>query len=142
MKTAHFVSACLLITACSDPSVPASRATGAPAITSAPPAFQVPAAEDILRFTADPLPARSHFPDFTIDRARIASILTTWHAASEDDWRHGYHHVALEDRTGTITLRDGTTLRWMVRPGGLATLSLPEHTTVFLAKECPWKQGD
>jgi hypothetical protein len=141
MNTTTAVSACLLITACSGPA-PASKATGARASTPALPALQTPAAEDVLQFTADPQPKRSHFPDFTIDSAQIASILTTWHAVSEDEWRHNYHHVALEDRTGTITLRDGTTLRWMVRPGGLAMLSLPEHRTAFLAKERRRKEGE
>lgn len=141
MNTATAICACLLLAACSDRGVPPSEATGAGTPAVVPPALRIPAAEDIIEFTAAPQPKLSHFPDFTIDRGQLERILTTWYPVSEEHWRHGYHHVGFCDRTGTITVRDGTTLQWMVRPGGLATLSLPEHTTVFLAKErTPWKQ--
>jgi hypothetical protein len=46
----------------------------------------------------------------------------------------------MEDRTGSLTLKDGTAVRWMVKPGGLATLSTPDEKTIYLARELtPWK---
>ena len=100
----------------------------------------LPSTPDIAEFKADPVPSRSHWPEYRIDRKVFDRVLTTWHQVSRDQWHHGYSHVAGEDRTGTITLKDGTTIHWMVRPGGLATFSLPNGQTVYLAQSPPpWK---
>ncbi len=95
----------------------------------------LPLPKDISGFRADPVHAGSHWPEFKIDRKAFSKILTDWHQVSYEHWQHGYSHVGNEDRTGTIELHDGSTARWMVRPGGLAILSLPNGHTVYLARE-------
>ena len=96
-----------------------------------------PSCDAIASFAADPpAPAPSqHFRDFAINRADLCDVLVTYHEVTEDQWRNTYHHVAFADRTGTVTLSDGTVLKWLVRPGGLAKLSYPSGTVVFLARE-------
>ncbi len=89
----------------------------------------------------DSLSAAAHFKDFKVERKDLEEVLHKWHRVSQDHWQHGYSHVALGDRTGTITLKDSTAVRWMVRPGGLATLTFQDGTMLYLAKELtPWKK--
>ena len=100
----------------------------------------LPIPGQISGFKADPVPALSHCPGFRIDRNTLSEVLTSWHQVSAEHWRHGYSHVAMEDRTGTLKLKDGSIIHWMVKPGGLAFLSLPDGRTVYLAKELTrWK---
>lgn len=101
-----------------------------------------PKADDIIEFTTDPVPERGHFKDFKVERNDIEEVLCTWYQVSQEHWLHGYSHVALGDRTGIIKLKDGTTIRWMVRPGGLAELIFQDGTVLYLAKELtPWKNN-
>jgi hypothetical protein len=95
----------------------------------------LPVPQDIAKFVADPGPAKSHWPDYKITRQMLDEVLTKWHQVSADQWQHGYSHVAMEDRTGTIKLKNGTVVQWMVKPGGLATLTMGRETKVYLAKE-------
>lgn len=96
---------------------------------------------DIADFHADPVPARTHFKTFKVERKDLEDVLRTWHQVSEDHWRHGYHHLAGEDRTGTISLKDGTSIKWMVKPGGLAALTFKGGAILYLARELtPWKE--
>ena len=96
-----------------------------------------PKAGDIVEFTAAPVSARTN--DFEVKRKDIEKVLRTWHQVSEEHWRHGYSHVAFRDRTGTIRFKDGTLIRWMVKPGGLAMLAFQDGTVLHLAKELtPW----
>ncbi len=105
-------------------------------------AIVIPKAGDIVKFIADPLPERTHFMNFKVERKDLEDILHTWYQVSQDHWEHGYSHVAFEDRTGTIKLKDGTTIRWMVKPGGLATLTFQDGTILYLASELtPWKKN-
>lgn len=98
-----------------------------------------PKAGDIVEFTADPVSARTN--DFEVKRKDIEKVLRTWHQVSEEHWRHGYSHVAFRDRTGTIRLKDGTLIRWLVKPGGLAMLAFQDGTVLHLAKELtPWEK--
>ena len=92
-----------------------------------------PRAGDIVAFTADPVPVRTN--DFEVTKKDIKKVLRTWHQVSEEHWRGGYSHVAFRDRTGTIRLKDGTIIRWMVKPGGLAMLAFQDGTVLHLAKE-------
>jgi hypothetical protein len=96
-----------------------------------------PACEAIESFAASPPPGASsrHFRDFTITRTELCTILATYFEVAQEQWLHAYHHVAFEDRIGTITLKDGVVLKWLVRPGGLATLSYPDGVVLFLAKD-------
>ncbi len=102
-----------------------------------------PKADDIIEFTTDPVPERGHFRDFKVERNDIEEVLRTWYQVSQEHWQHGYSHVALGDRTGTIKLKDGTTIRWMVRPGGLAELTFQDGTVLYLARELTqWKKRE
>jgi hypothetical protein len=98
-----------------------------------------PKAGDIVEFTADPVSARTN--DFEVKRQDIEKVLRSWHQVSQEHWQHGYSHVAFRDRTGTIRLKDGTLIRWLVKPGGLAMLAFQDGTVLHLAKELtPWTE--
>lgn len=98
-------------------------------------AAQVPSPEDVVAFSADSHSTRQARqlgrPDVTRDDLSI--ILTTYELIPREDWHDSYHHVAFGDRTGTFTLRDGTVVAWLVRPGALARLTLPDGTELHLA---------
>ena len=68
--------------------------------------------------------------------------MTTYHQVGEEHWKHGYSHVAFADRTGQVTLKDRRTIRWLVRPGGLACLEFPGGAKMYLAAEkTDWPVG-
>ncbi len=104
-----------------------------------------PASSDVAAFAVDAEPAAddphydvdSHFKDFHVGQADFAKILDTYVRVTGEQWTHRYSHVAGGDRTGTATLKDGTILKWFVRPGGLATLTYPDGTIIYLAVEKP-----
>jgi len=101
-----------------------------------------PGPGDIAEFKADIIHERAYFKDFKVERKDIEEVLCKWHRISQEHWRHGYSHVAFGDRTGKIKLKDGTAIRWMVRPGGLAVLTFQDGTVLYLAKELtPWEKG-
>jgi hypothetical protein len=93
----------------------------------------------ITTFSADPVPPEpsGDFKDFRVDRADFIKILDSYFTVNRDQWLHHYSHVAFGDRTGTAALTDGTALKWLVRPGGLATVTLPDGTTLYLAASKP-----
>lgn len=97
--------------------------------------LRIPAEKEIEQFTADPVRPDVHFKDFKVDKADLLKILRDYQVIPKQDWKHGYSHVAGEDRTGTIRLRDGTKIEYMVRPAGLATLAFPDGRKLFLARE-------
>jgi len=100
-----------------------------------------PESSDIAEFEADPFPSTTYFKDFKVGRTDLKDILLTWHQVSQEHWQHGYSHVAFGDRTGTIKLKDGTSIKWMVRPGGLASFIFQDGTALYLAKELtPWEE--
>ena len=101
---------------------------------------RLPSPKQIVSFCADPIPREpsDHFRDFRVTERDLKQILTKWHVVPKDDWHHKYHHVAFGCRTGTVNLASGKVLKWMVKPGGLATITFPDKTTLFLAKSKPW----
>ena len=103
-----------------------------------------PGPGDITEFAADPIaPAPTgHFKAFKVTRADLEKILTSYHQVGEEHWRHGYSHVAFADRTGHVTMKDGRTITWLVRPGGLAWLEFPGGARMYLAREkTDWPVG-
>ncbi len=95
---------------------------------------------DIIEFSADSHPARNPFKDFKVERKDLEEVLSTWCRVSQEHWQHGYSHVAFGDRTGTIKLKDGSAIKWMLRPGGLATLTFQDGTVLYIARELtPWE---
>lgn len=96
--------------------------------------LRVPAENEIEQITRDPVRRDVHFKDFKVDKADLFKILRDYHVIPKQDWKR-YSHVLGEDRTGTIRLRDGTKIDYMVRPGGLASLAFPDGRQLFLARE-------
>jgi len=91
----------------------------------------VPSFADVTEFHADDcqLPENS----FKTGRDDLQKILETYFVISEAHWRNHYSHMTRLDRTGTITLKNGTVIRWLVRAGGLAVLTFPDKTSIYLA---------
>ena len=100
---------------------------------------QVPSSSDVIAFTADATLADPSglFKDFKTGKDDLKVILDSYHVIPRRQWLDCYNHVAGGDRPGTIALKDKTIIRWMVRPGGLATLEFPDKTKIYLAKEMP-----
>ena len=100
-----------------------------------PAQVRVPSFTEVVDFRADmlPSPPTKHFKDFKICREELKNIMETYRVVSQEQWLRCYHHVALGDRTGTITLRDDTVIHWLVRPGGLACLTFPDKAQIYLA---------
>jgi hypothetical protein len=94
----------------------------------------VPAEKDIESFYPDPVRPDVHFKDFKIDKTNLGMILRDYHVIPKQDWKHNYSHVGGEDRTGTIVLRDGKKIQYMVRPGGLASLTFLDGRKLYLAR--------
>lgn len=96
---------------------------------------ELPASGSIAGFTADaPAPEPSeYFKDFRIERKDFEKVLDTYFTVTRDEWLHNYSHVGGGDRSGTATLKDGTVLKWMVKPGGLATVTFPDGAVLYLA---------
>ena len=86
-------------------------------------------------FVADPVASSpsDSFKDFKVTQREFEAILKDYYQVEEDHWMHGYSHVAFGDRTGHVTLKDGRTIKWMVKPGGLAWLEFPSGKKMFLA---------
>jgi hypothetical protein len=95
----------------------------------------VPAEKDIDLFYPDPVRRDVHFKDFKVEKADLVKILRDYHVVHKQHWLHRYAHVGGEDRTGKIVLRDGTPIQYMVRPGGLTTLTFRDGRTLYLARE-------
>ena len=95
----------------------------------------LPKAKDIVEFKVYSISPHASVKDFKIEKRDLEHIITTYYQISEENWRHSYHHIAMSDMTGIIILKDGTEIKWMVRPGGLATLTYPDGHIIFLAKE-------
>ncbi len=96
-----------------------------------------PSPTDIKEFVADPIPAlgSDYFKDFKVTQKYFNSILKGYFEVEEQYWKNGYSHVAFGNRTGHVTLKDGSKIKWMVKPGGLAWLEFPDGKRMFLAAE-------
>ena len=98
-----------------------------------------PQAKDIVEFKANPVSNLAHYKDFRVERRDLEQIINTYHQIPEEYWHHSYHHIAMNDVTGIIKLKDGIEIEWLVRPGGLATLTYPDGQMIFLAKEITFR---
>ena len=110
--------------------LPETRADLPFSVTATP-----PDPEQIVAFGVDALPSTTHFKNFVVGQRELEEILRTWHSVSKDHWLHGYSHVGGGDCRGTVTLRDGTVVKWLVRPAGLAAFKYDQGQTVYLVKE-------
>jgi hypothetical protein len=100
--------------------------------------LQKPTAAQIASCSADPDAngPNSYFSKLRVTCADVKEFVSQADVVSEEQWFHNYSHVGDGDRTGHLTLRDGSVLRWMVRPGGLAYLESADGHKVFLARCC------
>jgi hypothetical protein len=98
----------------------------------------VPTAEQIASCRTDPVARTSagHFSNLSVTCSDVTEFLGAADVVSAWQWFHGFSHVAFGDRTGGLTLRDGTELRWMIRPGGLGYLEFVDGRKVYLARCC------
>jgi hypothetical protein len=99
---------------------------------------EVPPTSRIDRCVVDPLVGTSGgpFASLRVTCDDVVAFLERAKVVTEWQWRHEYSHVAFGDRTGRLTLQDGTVLRWLVRPGGLASLEWPDGRKAYLVRCC------
>lgn len=98
----------------------------------------IPTVPQIADCSADAVagPSTSHFSNLNVTCSDVTAFLGAADVVSEWQWLHGYSHVAFGDRTGRLTLIDGTELRWMIRPGGLGYLAFPDGRRAYLVGCC------
>jgi len=77
-----------------------------------------------------------YWRSFTVSCQDLLRFLAEAKVVSAAKWAHEYSHVAGGDRYGNLALADGTRLRWMVRPGGLAWLEWPGGQKTYLVSCC------
>lgn len=135
MKINLIVGSCLLILGCAGSQDSENKEVNLFPLPPLEKETTLPLPEDIKSLVSDPIPINSHWPDFKITLEMLEEVLDEWHQVSKEQWLHGYSHVAMEDRTGRMILKDGETINWIIKPGGLATLVTGNGTKVFLAKE-------
>lgn len=104
--------------------------------------IHVPAAESIDVFHPDPVrDIDQQFRDFVIGLPQLKTILTESRQITRYEWHHNHSHVFGGNREGTLLIRDapklrslGTTrIRYLVTPGGLATLEFADGRKIYLA---------
>ena len=100
--------------------------------------LEAPPPAQIDRCEADPVTGTSGgaFSRLRVSCDDVLEFVARAKVVSESEWRHEYSHVAFGDRIGRLTLRDGTVLRWLVRPGGLARLEWPDGRATYLVRCC------
>jgi hypothetical protein len=101
-------------------------------------ALQVPTSTQIASCNVDPVAnvSKSYFSGLSVTCADVTEFLSQAVVVSEEQWLHNYNHVGDGDRTGHLTLHDGSVLRWLVRPGGLAYLESAKGRKVYLVRCC------
>lgn len=68
-----------------------------------------------------------------LSQQQVRRALTTWRRVSPEAWGQAERSPWQGDRSGTLTLTDGRTVRWRLRPDGLARLTFPEGAVVHLS---------
>ena len=99
---------------------------------------EVPPATQVDRCEVNPAAGTSggSFSSLRVSCDDVLEFLAHAKVVSESQWRHEYSHVAFGDRTGQLSLRDRTVLRWLVRPGGLAYLEWFDGRKTYLVRCC------
>ena len=73
-------------------------------------------------------------PEVTCDD--VLAFLAKAKAVSKDTWLHSFSHVGSADYEGTMTLRTGERVSWLIRPGGLGRLRFTDGSELFLVRCC------
>ena len=93
----------------------------------------IPSSSEISGCSTDiGLGGADSWKSFRVSCEQLKLELLKARVVSEFEWRHEYSHVSGGDRSGLIGLRDGASVRWMVRPGGLALLEWPDGAKLHL----------
>ena len=109
-----------------------------PTPTSMPEPVRSAFGDVIEEFVADPItsePVYESYRNFKVAQEDLQAVLMDWFEVGEDQWLHGYTHFEGSDRTGHVILIDGRTIKWMVKPCGLAWLEFPDGKKMYLVKE-------
>ncbi len=90
---------------------------------------------DYKEFISDSKPPAfsGNLDSVRVEQKDLDVIMTRYHVVHRDRWWNNYSHVSGAERTGRLILKDGRVVSWMVRPGGLATLELPNGEVIYLA---------
>ena len=98
----------------------------------------VPAPEEIVSCAVESRPrpgegARKP-PQATCES--LSAFLDGAKVVKKEEWLNNYSHVAMADSEGVLKLRSGSTIRWLLRPGGLGRLVFPDGGELYLVKCC------
>lgn len=66
----------------------------------------------------------------------LSAFLNGAKVEKKEEWLNNYSHVAMADSEGLLKLRSGSTIRWLLRPGGLGRLIFPDGGELYLVKCC------
>jgi hypothetical protein len=66
----------------------------------------------------------------------LTDLLNDAKVVTKERWFHDYSHVAMADTTGILKVRSGSTIRWLLRPGGLGILTFPDGGELYLVSCC------
>lgn len=99
--------------------------------------LRVPAEKEIEQVSADRVGRVNTSKNFKLDKADLLKILHDYHVIPKQEWKRIPHYF--EERTGTIRLRDGTRIEYMVYPAGLGTLTFPDGRKLYLFREKSFK---
>lgn len=70
-------------------------------------------------------------------RNHLREALREYFVVTKKNWTHGYSHVAEMDASGILDWPGSTESQkwgWMIRPGGLAIVTKPDGTIIYLAR--------
>jgi hypothetical protein len=94
--------------------------------------LRVPEEKEIEQVSADRVGRVDTSKNFKLDKADLLRILRDYHVLPKHEWKKFTHYF--EERTGTIRLRDGTKIEYLVYPAGLATLTFPDGRKLYLSR--------
>lgn len=99
--------------------------------------IRISSVSQISSFTVDPVQPGlpDDYKNSEVTRAELGEIFKTYHIVSSYCWEHNYSHVAGGSRTRTIKLTNGSTLKWLVKFGGLALITFPSGDRICLVRE-------
>lgn len=80
-----------------------------------------------------------YFKSWNPSPKEVKKTFGKYYVVTEKEW-HNVSHVGGNDRTGWITLVDGTRIAWLLRPAGIGKLVYPDGGGVYLLACCDKKK--
>jgi hypothetical protein len=99
--------------------------------------LRVPPEKEIEQVSADRVGRVDTSKNFKLDKAELLKILRDYYVIPKQEWKGIPHYF--EERTGTIRLKDGTRIEYMVYPAGLGTLTFPDGRKLYLFRKKSFK---